>query len=447
MARTLWLYNLYRALCTAHLHRPFYVFVFLARGLSLSQILLLHIIFSAAVISLEIPTGAWADRLGRRTSMGLGALLMALASLGYFFAPGFASIAVCEFLFASGLTLTSGADSAYLYDQLKAVGREGEYLRREAAASGAKYIGLGVAAAAGGLLVYFVAPEVTFLVTAAASLGAFGVTLLFPATPAGPSERAGRSPWHQPSKILPSIRQAAEAIRGNRAISWIILYSSLIFVLIRVSDTLFQPVLRTQGFNMMGIGLVFAGLSFVAAATALRLGDLSWRRSRGLLLFGMPLLLAATYSLVSLFGPWLAVALMVPHFMVSGVYSPVVKTLLNEELEDSRVRATVLSAESAVKRGVVLIVTAALAAILAAAGRGATGSSPWSAGLHEALLACGALALLALVVAAVFPRRRWASSAEPPPRGPLRSRSPALRTQATPTYSPAPDPLASLPPR
>jgi len=163
MARTLWLYNLYRALCTAHLHRPFCVFAFLKRGLSLSEIVLLHLSFSVALILLEVPTGAWADRLHRRTSMGLGALLMAVASVGYFFAPGFAPIAACEFLFATGLTVTSGADSAYLYDQLLAAGRADEYLRREATASAAKSVDLGVAAAAGGVLVFFVEARVTFL--------------------------------------------------------------------------------------------------------------------------------------------------------------------------------------------------------------------------------------------------------------------------------------------
>ena len=77
MARTLWLYNVYRALCTAHLHKFLFVFVFLGRGIGLDEIMLLQMIFSASVLLLEIPTGAWADRLGRRHSMGLGALLMA----------------------------------------------------------------------------------------------------------------------------------------------------------------------------------------------------------------------------------------------------------------------------------------------------------------------------------------------------------------------------------
>lgn len=423
MARTLWLYNLYRALCTAHLHRPFYVFVFLERGLSMGQIVMLHMIFSAAVIALEVPTGAWADRLGRRPSMGLGALLMALASVGYFLAPGFGAIAVCEFLFAAGLTLTSGADSAYLYDQLQSVGRADEYLRREATASGAKYIGLGVAAAAGGLLVHFVEARVTFLVTAAASFGAFLLTLAFPATrgpvasgaagPAGVGPRAG-------PRAAPMARRMGEAvrvIRQNRALWWVILYSSLIFVLIRVSDTLFQPVLRHQGFDKVGVGLAFAGLSFVAAAAALRLGRVSWKRWETPLLWALPLLLAACYLFVSMFGPFVAVALMVPHFVVSGLYSPVVKTLLNEQLDHSHVRATVLSAESAVKRLVVLAVTGVLGVIFELSRDAQRPDAASPAGMRAALLACGVIALLALLTQALYQRHRQRRrTARPAPR-------------------------------
>ena len=416
MARTLWLYNLYRALCTAHLHRPFYVFVFLDRGLSMAQIVMLHMIFSAAVITLEVPTGAWADRLGRRLSMGLGALLMAAASVGYFLAPGFAGIAVCEFIFAAGLTLTSGADSAYLYDQLRAAGRADEYLRREATASGAKYIGLGVAAAAGGLLVHFVDIRATFLVTAAVSFCAFLLTLFFPAT----HDPARWSSAPNEPRITERITEAVSAIRRNRALLWVILYSSLIFVLIRVSDTLYQPVLRNQGFDMVGIGLAFAGLSFVAAMAALRLGRASWERWQTPLLWAMPILLATCYVFVSMFGPVVAIALMVPHFVVTGVYSPVVKTIINEQLTDSGVRATVLSAESAVKRVVVLGVTFVLGLIFEFSRSGGDQGVPSDRSLRPALLLCGAIALLALLTHYRFQRRtqreaRAASAQRPPP--------------------------------
>ena len=100
--------------------------------------------------------------------------------------------------------------------------------------------------------------------TATASLGAFGLTLLFPGAHE-PGLRGGEGA----SGGL-RIAEAVRTMRGNRAVWYVILYSSLLFVLIRVSDTLFQPVLKNQGFNEVGVGFAFAGLSFVAAAAALQ---------------------------------------------------------------------------------------------------------------------------------------------------------------------------------
>jgi len=405
MARTLWLYNLYRALCTAHLHKAVFVFVFLARGLSMAEILLLQTIFTAAAFALEVPTGAWADRLGRRRSMRLGSLLMAVASVGYFLAPGFAALALAEITFAAGLTLTSGADSAYLYDQLKAAGRTKEYLRREAAANAAKYVGLGVAAAAGGVLAHVRSPDATFLVTAVTCAGAFGVTFFFP--PTGRRARSGGAATQpQTVAMLVGMRQGLDTIRRSPALCWVLVYSALLFTLVILAGTLFQPVLKNQGFDFLGIGLVFAGLNFVGAAAALRLGRATWARWQEPILWLMPALLVFCYLFMGVLGPFMVVGLMIGHYVVTGVYSPVVKTLINEEVSDSGVRATVLSAESAAKRLVLLVVAPALSLVFKLSGTGSAGSAPSPGAMRPVLLACSGLALLAFVAQYFYQRHR-----------------------------------------
>ncbi len=405
MARTLWLYNLYRALCTAHLHKAVFVFVFLARGLSMAEILLLQTIFTAAAFALEVPTGAWADRLGRRRSMRLGSLLMAVASVGYYVAPGFAALALCEVLFAAGLTLTSGADSAYLYDQLKAAGRAKEYLRREAVANAAKYVGLGVAAAAGGMLAFVRSPDATFLVTAVTCAGAFGVTFFFPATR---GRVRGEATQPQGPGLLMGMRQGLDTIRRSPALCWLLVYSALLFTLVILSGTLFQPVLKNQGFNFLGIGLAFAGLNFVGAAAALRLGRANWERWQEPILWALPAVLVVCYLFMGLLGPLMVVGLMISHYVVTGVYSPVVKTLINEEMSDSGVRATVLSAESAAKRLVLLAVAPLLSLIFTLTGTGTSGNAPTAGAMRPVLLVCSALALMAFVAQYYYQRQRRA---------------------------------------
>src|SRR5688572_26215708 len=106
-----------------------------ARGLEFDEIMVLSALYSAVVIFVEIPTGAMADRMGRRVTMMAGALAMVAACLVSFGAHSFAAFALAEALAAISISLCSGADSAYLFDLLAADGRAEEYPHRESIAS------------------------------------------------------------------------------------------------------------------------------------------------------------------------------------------------------------------------------------------------------------------------------------------------------------------------
>ncbi len=72
----------------------------------------------------EVPTGAVADFLGRKTSLALGALLGGIAAFLYTSRPLLAVFVVAEAVFALAFTFQSGADEALAYDSLKAIGKQ-----------------------------------------------------------------------------------------------------------------------------------------------------------------------------------------------------------------------------------------------------------------------------------------------------------------------------------
>src|SRR5438034_11788117 len=135
MKRDLRFFYLYRLLSAAYLFVPAQVAFYLERGLTWTEIFTLTSVFSAVPVVLEVPTGALADRIGRRFAMVLGSLSMAVAFMVYYFGNSFAWFVVAESVFALGMTLTSGPDSAYLFDLLKGDGREGRYSSHEGTAS------------------------------------------------------------------------------------------------------------------------------------------------------------------------------------------------------------------------------------------------------------------------------------------------------------------------
>jgi MFS family permease len=75
----------------------------------------------------EVPSGAFADRIGRRTALVAGALLAAIGFAAWTAAPGLPGFAAGFVLWGLGSALASGAQEALLHDGLAAVGAADRY--------------------------------------------------------------------------------------------------------------------------------------------------------------------------------------------------------------------------------------------------------------------------------------------------------------------------------
>jgi MFS family permease len=97
--------------------------------LSEAQISLLFILWSTVGFIAEVPSGALADRFGRRRSLIASSLFQALGYVLWIVLPGFAAFAAGFVLWGIGGALASGAFEALLYDGLAEVGAEEHYAR------------------------------------------------------------------------------------------------------------------------------------------------------------------------------------------------------------------------------------------------------------------------------------------------------------------------------
>src|SRR2546427_4449304 len=96
MKRDLRLFYLYRLLSAAYLFVPAQVAFLLERGLSWTEIFVLNSVFNAVLVAFEVPTGALADRIGRRFTMVLGSFAMAIAFLVYYVSSSFGFFVLAE---------------------------------------------------------------------------------------------------------------------------------------------------------------------------------------------------------------------------------------------------------------------------------------------------------------------------------------------------------------
>jgi MFS family permease len=343
MARDLRLFYLFRLLSTSYLYVPVSVAYALSRGLGLIEVMLLSTVYCAVVIATEVPTGALADRLGRRATMMAGAVAMVAACVAYALASNFAIFAVATGLGALSMTLCSGADSAYLFDLLNDHGLGHEYPRREGTASAWHQAGQALAFLAGGLLGAhnLVLP---YLVTAGVASVAFFVALFMR------EDGAPRQVAMAPREYAAHMRESLRLVAGRPALRWAIAYSAVVFVVLRATEYAYQPYLRASGFSIAETGMVYAAVYLVAAFVAHHFATLRRWFSEPTLVWALLGTLIVTFLILGNIAGPLALVVMLIQNAANGLYSPLVKLLLQREIAESHRRATVLSVESMVRR-------------------------------------------------------------------------------------------------
>lgn len=99
---------------------------YLYRGLNFTQISLLGVIVSLAIILFEVPTGMISDIVGRKKSVIFGILLLLAHATMYIFAHNFITFAIGIFFFAIAITFFSGCITAIIYDSLKIIKKENQ---------------------------------------------------------------------------------------------------------------------------------------------------------------------------------------------------------------------------------------------------------------------------------------------------------------------------------
>jgi MFS family permease len=129
------LFIAFRVLFNARWYYPVLAVLFLDLGLTIEQYALLNVAWAAAIVGLEVPSGALADQIGRKRMVVLAAGLMVVEMGVFAFAPRgnptllFALFLLNRLLSGAAEACASGADEALAYDSLVEDGRGAEWPR------------------------------------------------------------------------------------------------------------------------------------------------------------------------------------------------------------------------------------------------------------------------------------------------------------------------------
>jgi|688.fasta_scaffold91782_2 MFS family permease len=338
--------------------------IFLQRqhGLNYTQVTLIDVVFWLAVALGEVPTGMVADTIGRKVSLAIGTIIMAVSMVAWAFAPTIGLVTAAYGLLAIGHTFLSGADDAFFYESLKITGRRDEYVRL----NGRKVALVIACTALGSLssgLLAAIDLRLPFLAAIFCFLTMFVVTLSFrePRHEANADE-AKRLTYGQ------VLRQAVKMMKVRPVLRLSIFYLVLLGLSGVLLETVFlQPQALTLGVPLAAVGVVVTGvhlLNILGSSTADRVRA---RLGESTVLLVAPMLIVVCLVALAALQSLPALGFVGVVGLLTNLARPLAMGRLQQEADDN-VRATLLSLQALLFTLVIAVIEPTMGVIADRAG-------------------------------------------------------------------------------
>jgi MFS family permease len=315
-------------------------FLYFQQSLSPAAAIALYAVYDISVTLLEVPSGYFSDRLGRRRTLIAATLAAVAGSLLLALGDSFAVFALGQFFLGAGSAFASGTDSALLYESLAADDRADEVEAQETRALQFSLSGFALSALTGGAIALVSLPA-TFWAAAVAMGVSTWIALQFTEPHIKSSRRDEGGQW-----------TAMRSALGKPVLRWIFALSVMMYGFSHLPFVFGQPFI-SAALGAIGYGeeaplasgvvsAVMMGLSVVASLFALRLRDALGLTGILLLAFGMQIALIGVLTLTQ---SWLAIAVLFFRIVPDALSHPFKMGRIQPLLEDSA-RATYVSFQS-----------------------------------------------------------------------------------------------------
>ncbi|MFH1849851.1 MAG: MFS transporter [archaeon] len=327
----IWKFYLYTCIGSLEFVVSVFVLFMLANNLSMTEVMILESLFIIAVFVLEVPSGGFADRLGRKRSLMISSLFACVSFVVFGLGSNFWVFLAAQILLSGAWAFASGADSALIYDSLKESGRERESGKVLGRMRSIQMFTLGIMGLVSGYLGKFIDYRMLFFLTSISFFMGFLIALTFK-----------EPPMHKHLQEKNYFRHLWGAIRFSLTHRWIrtlVIYYGVLAGIVHLTFFLIQPFFPS---DYVGFATMFfftcAGAGLLAAE------HFFWVRKTWLmtLMLAVP---AIAYVLMYYSGAVIAIALLSIIAFVSGVKQIFAEKSIHEHTE-SHHRATVISVQS-----------------------------------------------------------------------------------------------------
>ena len=324
----------FQLLTTGTFTSSIWVLWLLHRGYTLAEIGVAEAGYHIAKIALEVPTGAFADAIGRKWSLVVSTVAVVVAAALMYWSPVFPVVVLALFIDGASGSFRYGADQAYLFDALQDAGRSHRFARILANVLAASY---GVAALVGwvGAWLSEWSYAIPFGLNIAAAVAAGALALALPEPPRGRGRRSVAG-------VFRTLAAGVRYVRRHPLLLRLVVFSACFFTASTLGNIYLQSVLARHGLANGTIGLAL-GVAGVVSAAATWAGGFLPAWWRGWAAFGLLALALAGGTVLQGLAwlPLVFVGLAVREIAI-GIYEPLYATWTNVHAA-TETRATVLS--------------------------------------------------------------------------------------------------------
>ena len=316
-------------------------------GLNPLELVLVGTVLEASVFMFEVPTGIVADVYSRRLSIIVGFLMVGGGYIVEGLFPIFGTILVAQVLWGVGYTFTSGAQQAWLSDEIGGRGVGRIFLRGSQVEQAGALIGIGTGVALGSI-----ALSLPLVIAGVLMLGlAFFLAFAMPEAGFRPASSEARHSWQAMARTF---RSGVQAIRLRPILVIIVAVTFIYGAASEPIDRLWPMHLLTNlTFPSLGgldtvvwfgiIGAVPLILGIGSAEVIRRHFDVDESQTTIRVLFVINALHVVSIAVIALTGSFaLAVSVFVVSRVIRGVTDPLLDAWTNQHVSSS-VRATVFS--------------------------------------------------------------------------------------------------------
>lgn len=314
---------------------PVFVLFFIDRGLNYTQIMILPVVTAVTQLILEMPTGIFADKFGRKKTILIGRICCIISLVLYYYAYSdlFILFILAAIFFGATLAFTSGTESAFIYDTLKDLKKEKLYKKIEGKALSLRWFAMGIGAFFGGFVAK-ISLSFTLIQLIISTIISLFIVLSFKEPKKHKKTTKGQYLLH--------LKESVKFAFSHKKIKWLILFYGIMIGVMVINHRFFQPYMQQTGIDLKYFGIIYMVFLFVSAIASRYAYKIEFKIGQKNSLILIPLLLIIQMFFMGKYIIIYGLIFILLDEFAWGFTFPTIKDYINRYVESYR-RATILS--------------------------------------------------------------------------------------------------------